>query len=268
MNKGWIKLHRQFLEWEWYDDNNTKIVFLHLLLKANHKPKNYRGLELKAGTILTGRKLLGLETKLTVRQIRTSLTKLKSTNEITIKATNRFSIITLVNYGLYQDKKEASNQPTNQPEEQQTTNNQPTERQQATTAKNENNDHNDNNKKTKAKKYNDFHFSIANELGNFVKNHYKKNLTIGNIKKWADDIRLLQEEDLSPRKSSEEDIKKAMKSIIENTGKPYFVTVQSGTAFRKKFFSIEEYSKRENKQSKPPININTKEIDYGTSGKF
>ncbi len=126
----------------------------------------------------------------------------------------------------------------------------------------------DKDKKTKAKKYNDFHFSIANELGNFVKNHYKKNLTIGNIKKWADDIRLLQEEDLSPRKSSEEDIKKAMKSIIENTGKPYFVTVQSGTAFRKKFFSIEEYSKRENKQSKPPININTKEIDYGTSGKF
>lgn len=127
---------------------------------------------------------------------------------------------------------------------------------------------NNKNKKTKAKKYNDFHFSIANELGSFVKNHYKKNLTMGNIKKWADDIRLLQEEDLSPRENSEEDIKKAMKSIIENTGKPYFVTVQSGTAFRKKFISIEDYSSRENKQSKPPININTNNYDYGTSGKF
>jgi len=126
----------------------------------------------------------------------------------------------------------------------------------------------DKDKKTKTKKYNDFHFSIASELGKFVKNHYKKNLTMGNIKKWADDIRLLQEEDLSPRENSEEDIKKAMKSIIENTGKPYFVTVQSGTAFRKKFISIEEYSKRENKQSKPPININTNDYDYGTSGKF
>jgi len=125
----------------------------------------------------------------------------------------------------------------------------------------------DKDKKTKAKKYNDFHFSIASELGDFIKNHYKKNLTMGNIKKWADDIRLLQE-DLSLRQNSEEDIKKAMKSIIENTGKPYFVTVQSGSSFRQKFFSIEEYSKRENKQSKPPININTKEIDYGTSGKF
>jgi len=28
------------------------------------------------------------------------------------------------------------------------------------------------------------------------------------------------------------------------------------------------YPSKENKQSKPPININTKEIDYGTSGKF
>ncbi len=28
------------------------------------------------------------------------------------------------------------------------------------------------------------------------------------------------------------------------------------------------YPLKENKQSKPPININTKEIDYGTSGKF
>jgi len=265
--KGFIALQRSILEWEWYNDIPTKTLFIHILLKANFKDKKWQGHLVKRGELITGRKQLSQETGLSEQQTKTALKKLQSTNEITIKATNRFSIVTLVNYGLYQDKKEASNQPTNQPEEQQTTNNQPTERQQATTTKNENNDNNDNNKKTKAKKYNDFHFSIASELGNFVKNHYKKNLTMANIKKWADDIRLLQE-DLSPRKNSKEDIKKAMKSIIENTGKPYFVTVQSGSSFRQKFFSIEEYSKRENKQSKPPININTKEIDYGTSGKF
>ena len=124
MQQGWIKIHRQLLEWEWYDDNNTKIVFLHLLLKANHKPKNYRGLELKAGTILTGRKLLGLETKLTVRQIRTSLTKLKSTNEITIKTSSQGSVIEIVNYSKYQL---ATNE---------TTNERPTSDQQTTTNKN------------------------------------------------------------------------------------------------------------------------------------
>jgi len=132
MQQGWIKIHRQLLEWEWYDDNNTKIVFLHLLLKANHKPKNYRGLELKAGTILTGRKLLCLETKLTVRQIRTSLTKLKSTNEITIKTSSQGSVIEIVNYSKYQL---ATNE---------TTNERPTSDQQTTTNKNVKNVKNEN----------------------------------------------------------------------------------------------------------------------------
>ncbi len=247
--KGFIALQRSILEWEWYNDIPTKTLFIHILLKANFKDKNWQGHLVKRGELITGRKQLSQETGLSEQQTKTALKKLQSTNEITIKATNRFSIVTLVNYGLYQDRKEDTNQQNNQRNNQQSTNNQPTDKQQATTTKNENNDNNDNNKKTKTKKYNDFHLSIATELGDFVKNHYKKNLTIGNIKKWADDIRLLQEEDLSPRQNSEEDIKNVMKSIIKNTGKPYFVTVQSGTAFRKKFFSIEEYNNRENKQS-------------------
>ena len=40
---GWIKLHRKFKEWEWYQDENTKSVFIHLLLDANHKDKKWRG---------------------------------------------------------------------------------------------------------------------------------------------------------------------------------------------------------------------------------
>lgn len=102
MQQGWIKIHRQFLDWEWYDDNNTKILFLHLLLKANHKPKKYRGMELKAGSILTGRDLLSFQTGLSVMQIRTALTKLKSTNEITTKTSSQGSIIQIVNYTKYQ----------------------------------------------------------------------------------------------------------------------------------------------------------------------
>lgn len=266
--KGFIALQRKVLEWEWYNDIPTKTLFIHILLKANFKDKNWQGHLVKRGELITGRKQLSQETGLSERQTRTALNKLQTTNEITIKATNRFSIITLVNYGLYQDKREVADQPIDQQKVQQKANNRPTERQQTTTTKNENNDNNDNNKKTKAKKYNDFHLSIATELGNFVKNHYKKNLKISHIKKWADDIRLLQEEDLSLRENSEEDIKKVMRLIIENTGKPYFVTVQSGSSFREKFCNIEEYSNRQNKQSKPPININTKEIDYGTSGRF
>jgi DNA-binding transcriptional MerR regulator len=99
---GWIKIHRQILEWEWYSDNNSFRVFLHLLLKANHKQKRYKGLELKIGTIITSRDILAIETGLSVQQIRTALDKLKSTNEVTIKTNSQGTIIEVVNYAKYQ----------------------------------------------------------------------------------------------------------------------------------------------------------------------
>lgn len=131
MQQGWIKIHRQLLEWEWYDDLNTFRLFIHLLLKANHKAKKYRGMELKAGSILTGRDLLSFETGLSVMQVRTSLTKLKTTNEITIKTNSQGTIIQLVNFTKYQL---VTNDLTNK---------QPTSNQRVTTNKNVKNVNND-----------------------------------------------------------------------------------------------------------------------------
>jgi len=99
---GWIKIHRKVLEWEWYDDANTFRLFVHLLLKANHKTKNYRGVRLTCGSIMTGRDLLASETGLSVQQVRTCLERLKSTNEITINSTKQGTIIQVVNYEKYQ----------------------------------------------------------------------------------------------------------------------------------------------------------------------
>lgn len=121
---GWIKLHRQITDWEWYTDHNTFRVFLHLLLTANHKDKKFKGMDLKAGTIVTSRDLLAYATGLSVRQIRTALDKLKSTNELTIKTSPQGTIIQIVNYVKYQI--EAS----------ETTNKRPTSDQQTTSNKN------------------------------------------------------------------------------------------------------------------------------------
>ena len=122
---GWIKIHRQIIEWEWFTDTTTFRVFLQLLLKANHKEKKYRGMVLKVGTIITSRDILALETRLSVQQVRTALDKLKSTNEITIKTSSQGTIIEVVNYSKYQL---ATNEVTNK---------QPTSNQQVTTNKNE-----------------------------------------------------------------------------------------------------------------------------------
>lgn len=102
MNKGYIVLHRQMLEWEWYDDHNTKILFLHLLLTANHTDKKWRGIHIKRGQVLTGLYSLSENTGLSVQQIRTALDKLISTNEITSKSTNQYRIIEVNNYDKYQ----------------------------------------------------------------------------------------------------------------------------------------------------------------------
>jgi len=139
--EGRIKLHRKMIEWEWYDDINTMRLFLHLLLIANHKETKWRWSIVKEWEILTGRYKLSEQTWLTPQQIRTSLDKLKSTNEITTKTTNKYSIITLLNWDKYQNwEEEVTNKTTNKPPNKQQTNNQ-----QVTTSKNDNNDNNEKN---------------------------------------------------------------------------------------------------------------------------
>ena len=103
MSTGWIKLHRQLLEWEWYDDTNTKCLFMHCLLRANHSETEWRGNNIKRGQFLTSVDTLTRETGLSVSQIRTSLKKLISTNEIASKSQARSTVITVLSYDSHQD---------------------------------------------------------------------------------------------------------------------------------------------------------------------
>lgn len=118
MNNGWVKLHRRLLDWEWYDDIPVRLVFIHLLLRANHKEKQWRGISIGKGEVVTGRFSLAEEVGLSVQSTRTALNKLKSTNEITIKSTNKYSTISINNWDSYQqdnqqpNKRLTNNQPT------------------------------------------------------------------------------------------------------------------------------------------------------------
>ena len=143
MNNGWIKLHRKFTKWEWYTDVPVKVLFLHLLLKANHEGERWKGREVERGQCVVGRHKLAEETGLSERQIRTALDKLKNTGEIRTESTNKFTLITVVNYALYQEY-DIDERPTNG---QQLTNNRPTTDQQATTNKNKKNEKNEKNKR-------------------------------------------------------------------------------------------------------------------------
>ncbi len=136
---GWIKIHRKLIGWEWYQDSNMVHLFIHLLLSANHKPGNWKGIDLERGQLITGRNKLSEQTGISHQSIRTCLEHLKSTNELTIKSTNKYSIITVCNYDDYQLKENDTNQQNNQ----QLTSNQPTTNQQLTTNKKEKNNNNE-----------------------------------------------------------------------------------------------------------------------------
>ena len=120
---GWIKIHRKMVGWEWYSNPTTFCVWMHLLIEANHEPTKWHGLTIDAGQLVTTVKQLTKSTGLSVQQVRTALSNIQSTNEITIKATNKFSIITICKYVQYQMRKTQEQQTKQQTSEQ--TNNKP-----------------------------------------------------------------------------------------------------------------------------------------------
>ena len=124
-NNGFIKLHRSILEWEWYDDPNTMRVFIHLLLNAQWEDSRYHGYEVPKGSLVIGRKKLAEELEITERAVRTALNHLKSTNEVTIKVTNQFSIVTIVNWEKYQGRDDENDQQNDQQNDQRVTNERP-----------------------------------------------------------------------------------------------------------------------------------------------
>ncbi len=86
---------------------NAMVLFLHLLMRAAYKEKKI-GIEgqviiLERGQLVTGRKSLAKELKLSERKIRTAMALLLGLEIVTSKATSKYSVITIENYGQYQD---------------------------------------------------------------------------------------------------------------------------------------------------------------------
>jgi len=109
MSKGWIYLHRSILDWEWYDDPNTFRLFMHILLKANHTSKKWRSISIPRGSFLTSFDTLARELNLSVQNIRTCLSNLESTSEVTRCKKGKGQMITVTSYEEYQTINKESN---------------------------------------------------------------------------------------------------------------------------------------------------------------
>ena len=111
IDNGWIKLHRKLLDWEWMQEPNTFTLFIFLILSANHEDRKWKGIEIKRGQLIAGLKSLNERTKISIQSLRTSLSRLEETGEITKKSTSKYTVITINNYDTYQITDSEINKP-------------------------------------------------------------------------------------------------------------------------------------------------------------
>ena len=104
---GFVKLHRSMLSWEWFKDDKTAHFFIYCLLRCNWEDGNFQGVKVKKGQFISTVRHMADESGLTVQEVRTALKHLKLTHELTQEVThlpsNRFSLISVVNWDLYQE---------------------------------------------------------------------------------------------------------------------------------------------------------------------
>lgn len=102
LDTGFVKIYRSLLNWEWYDDVVTKTVFLHLLLTVSIDDQKWHGIVVKRGSRVSSYAKLAEETRLSVQQIRTAISHLESTGELTRSKHAKFTVFAINNYDEYQ----------------------------------------------------------------------------------------------------------------------------------------------------------------------
>lgn len=121
-NETWIKIFRRFLGWQWFHKSEMVHLFVYLLLKANASDQKRGDVEIKRGQLLTTYREIEEETCISAQTLRTCIARLKSTNEITSKSTNKNTLITICNYERYQGVFLQTNEQTNEQINEQVTN--------------------------------------------------------------------------------------------------------------------------------------------------
>lgn len=139
MAEGWIKLHRKVLDNPvTCKDSDHVAVWTYLLLNATHKeyPMLFCGkkITLKPGQLITGRKVISSQFKISESKVDRILKRFQSEQQIEQQTTTTSRLISVLSWDEYQSGE--------QPSEQQVNNDRTTSEQRVNTNKNVNNDKN------------------------------------------------------------------------------------------------------------------------------
>lgn len=106
MQRGYIKVWRKLEDSGLMDNAEVCRLFLHLLLKAASKRRKWlvgtATVDLLPGQLIVGRKKLAADVRSTERKVRTCLAALENMGIITQRATNKFTVVSFVNWHRYQ----------------------------------------------------------------------------------------------------------------------------------------------------------------------
>jgi len=119
MNRGYVKLWRKSLDGGWLQNPELWTFWTWCLLKASHKVivvrVGFQEITLEPGQFVFGRLKASKELKMSERKIRSCIDFLRKAENLTIKTTNKFSIITILNWPTYQADESKNGQQNGQP---------------------------------------------------------------------------------------------------------------------------------------------------------
>lgn len=104
MKQGFIKIDRQILEWRYHDCYYAFTIWMHILLLANWTDGYFKGNPIKRGELVTSINNLMLVTGIkSDNTIRKWLKVFESEDMISLKSTNKYTHINILNYDKFQD---------------------------------------------------------------------------------------------------------------------------------------------------------------------
>ena len=129
MNKGYVKLWRGIQDSAIITNPTALQLFIYFLTDASRTKRTFNSggkiVTLHPGQLIIGRKIMAKALRLSEQKIRTGIKFLEKLGTITRNSTNKYTLVTLVKWHVYQNEQEETNQ--------QVTSNQPAGNQQLTT---------------------------------------------------------------------------------------------------------------------------------------
>lgn len=97
-NIGFVQIPRNIFDWEYADVPEYMAIYFFLFHKANYEDKRWHGITIHRGELVISLGNLSKSTGVSIQKVRTCLDKLESTQKITRKTTNKYTLISVKDY--------------------------------------------------------------------------------------------------------------------------------------------------------------------------